>query len=164
MNGPPKNEDDQSSTSGKWLIIGIFAIAFGMGVYAWWHHWTQSRQVVAALGQVHANRIRRGQQVEFIDWTEGKTKKPERIDRLPGMIHVRHVLVEDYSYDWTTKEPSSADWQFSIRFTDDRQQTTTLSFDVASRVVRLDESGKMLLMTEAIERIAEVVNEIRSPQ
>jgi len=90
--------------TGGWLVLGLVALATGLGVFAVWFQWGQTRQCLAFFGPVAARRIQSAARVEL--WTlaaEGdRLRAVERLDvsQAPGLVHLRRGLIEDVNYRW----------------------------------------------------------------
>ncbi|HVA49056.1 MAG TPA: hypothetical protein VNH11_22025 [Pirellulales bacterium] len=46
--------------------------------------------------------------------------------RMPGFLHLRHSLLNDYSFDWADAASGEHDWGYLIRFRDDAKTATLL--------------------------------------
>jgi hypothetical protein len=93
-----------SAPTGGWLVLGLVALATGLGVFAVWFQWGQTRRCLAFFGPVAARRIQSAARVEL--WTiaaEGdRLRAVERLDvsQAPGLVHLRRGLIEDVNYGW----------------------------------------------------------------
>ena len=99
-----------ATLKGSALVLGILLLAAGLGAFAVWFQWGQTRRCLAFLGPVAARRIQLAPQVEL--WmlaADGTTIRAiERLDvsQAPGLVHLRRGLIEDVNYRW--EEPVSA--------------------------------------------------------
>jgi hypothetical protein len=124
--------------SGKWIILGAFALAVAMSGGAWWYHYTQVRQAAAFWGPA-GRLIVRGPDVAFYELGEPGSA-PSEIAGRPitatkdlsgehGLIHLRHVFYLDANFVWDERSPESvtkAPWRYAIRFADEEAEAVVL--------------------------------------
>jgi hypothetical protein len=127
---------------GKLVILLIFVAATAMSGYAWWHQLQAGRRSAAFWGSDAAVLVRYAPEVEFIS-LRPKSEDPESspftlmIDNLEyvlgqplnitssrGMVHVRHALIDDLSFDWDSTADDTGQWEFLLRFRDGQRQAT----------------------------------------
>ena len=142
------------------LIVLIFAIAFALGGYGWWHNYRQGRRSLQLWGSDSAVLIRYAPQVQLLDLSVSPQSNAQselldidgqrltvvrqiNIEHVPGFIHARHALIEDASFVWSASDqPAAPAWQFALRFLDDGRQAT-VAFDTNSNQVRLIERDRV---------------------
>ena len=118
-----------ATLKGSALVLGILLLAAGLGAFAVWFQWGQTRRCLAFLGPVAARRIQLAPQVEL--WmlaADGTTIRAiERLDvsQAPGLVHLRRGLSEDVNYRWegpvsAGAEPplSPSSWDVAFAFFD----------------------------------------------
>ena len=92
------------SPIGVWLVVGIMALATGLGAFAVWFQWGQTRRCLEFFGPIAARRIQSAVRVEL--WTLAakgdRIRTVERLDvsQAPGLVHLRRGLIEDVNYQW----------------------------------------------------------------
>ncbi|MFM8415622.1 MAG: hypothetical protein ACKOCX_12980 [Planctomycetota bacterium] len=139
-------------------MIGLLLLATGLGLFAVWFQWGQTRRCLEFLGPVAAGRIQEAPIVEL--WSlapaDGRLRGVDRVDisRAPGLVHLRRGLVEDVNYRWPAagssgqgaSEPRlpAAAWDVALAFRDDADASAAaiLAFD-------LDGPGAMTLVGHA---------------
>lgn len=142
---------------GKLVILLMLGLSALMGGYAWWHNYQQGRRCLALWGAETAAMIRYGPRVEALalsglaDEARDKILTDDQtltilagrdITSMRGLIHARHALIEDASYDWDQPPPTEpALWTFALRFSDGPRRATLL-FDAAGRRVHCVEEGR----------------------
>lgn len=100
----PRSLAGDTAPSGRWLVLGILLVAAGLGAFAVWFQWGQTRRCLAFFGPVAAGRIQTATRVEL--WSlaveEGRVRAIDRLDvsQAPGLVHLRRGLIEDVNYDW----------------------------------------------------------------
>lgn len=117
------------SPSGRRVVAAIVLLGLCLAGFAFWFQWRQTRRCLAFLGADVARAISRADRVEL--WRLGAGDRPRRlkavgrqdVSRAPGLVHLRHALVEDASYVWTpaprdgTGGPQPLpDWEMAIAF------------------------------------------------
>jgi hypothetical protein len=122
----------------------MIVVAIAMSGYAWWHQFQSGRQSAEFWGPAEAVLVRYAPRVEFLvlrengDEPAGETltvlgtqeyeaDEPIEVTGWRGMVHARHALVDDLSYDWNAPIPANAKWEFLLRFRD-RDRLVTVAF------------------------------------
>lgn len=179
-NPPPPESQETPARSGKLAILAIGITAVALGGFAVWYHYQQGRRILQLWGPESAQRIRHAAEVELLelastrDGDSGGAEETMRlgsqevritrrtsITRRPGLVHARHALIQDSSYDWSPQPEDRAapNWDFALRFRDASGQVT-LAFDTGRRSVLLIEDGTSARMTPVIERLHKYVQDI----
>lgn len=85
--------------AGKWVIIGMFAVALLAGSSAWVHRYYQTDEVQPHWGTRRLRLIAGAPQITgIVRLGEGESKRVE-ITRAKGIINIRHMLGLDVTYD-----------------------------------------------------------------
>lgn len=155
MTAPPR------TVSGKWLILGFFAVALVMASSAWAFYFRQQRRPLELWGAEAATLIVQAPQVEAwrlsadvesgipegdrhsIAVESSRLRIVERRDiaSARGLLHFRKGLLNDRCFDWNAKTPAPPDaWRYGLRFNGGGSQATLL-FAPDSQRVRLWERG-----------------------
>ena len=130
-----------SSIPGTWLVAGILAMAIGLASFAVWFQWTQTKRCLAFFGPDIATAIQTAPRVEA--WRLSPTGDAGRVlavsradvSKAPGLVHLRHGLVEDSNYVWSAvdagRRPTES-WDVALAFfdTDASRPTAVLAFDL----------------------------------
>jgi hypothetical protein len=112
MANPPLQPSSQAQADstpagpavGTMLVVGLLLLAAGLGAFAVWFQWGQTRRSLAFFGPDAARRIQAAPRVEL--WSlaarDGEVRAVERRDvsHAPGLVHLRRGLVEDVNYRW----------------------------------------------------------------
>lgn len=193
MKAPHAATPTPSSIRGKVVVLGIFGVAILLAAFAWWWNLRQNGRASQLWGRDNIRLMRLAKQVEL--WELAPADAPtisssERVERLivdgtpyqilsrrnisqaRGLVHARHALTEDASYDWTQPGGSAGSdntdsWRLAVRFQED-EQTATLLIDPTSHRVRLLEGKREATAISRIlagwEKLAERENATkRSP-
>ena len=158
----------KQSTQGKLAIVVIFGVAIFMSVYAWWHNIHTGDQVIEFFGIETATRLRHADKIELfiiaekaettdatLDTSIGRVpvKSVQDISSARGLIHMRHIFIQDHTYEWDKSVPEIApDWAFALRFTDAVGQST-LVFAPSTYVVEHIEARKLIVMGELLDNL-----------
>ena len=127
--------------SGRSVVLSVFALAIAMSAGAWWYHYQATQHTAEFWGPAAANLLVRGESVDafnlapaadpsagesFPNWPppfaallEGGAVAYHDLTGAKGLIHLRHALTQDSSYDWDAKEINAAPtWALAFRFSD----------------------------------------------
>ena len=154
-------------TRGHYVIFFIFALALAMGSLAVWWHDQQGERAQAFWGTQTANVIRHAPQVEALqlggsDETarallfDGKAElhvlSVQEVTLRPGLVHARHALIDDLSFDWSATAPmESPRWTYALRFTAADSEVTVL-IDIGQGQVRKLNGSRGLQLVEEIRQ------------
>ena len=161
---------------GQILILTIVGIAVGMASYTCWHHYRKGYHALRMWGPESATLIRHAQQVRLLKLAAGSGSREENqskpgklrigeedftvvetldISTIRGLVHARHTLIVDRSFDWDRNVASvPGNWDFALEFSEQDQQVT-LVFALQERLLHNLNTGKQQAMNETLERIAE---------
>ncbi len=130
-----------SSIPGTWLVAGILAMAIGLASFAVWFQWTQTKRCLAFFGPDIATAIQTAPRVEAWKLSStgdaGRVLAVSRVDvsKAPGLVHLRHGLVEDSNYAWSAvgagRRPTES-WDVALAFfaAETSRPTAVLAFDL----------------------------------
>lgn len=120
---------------GSLAIVVIFGVAVCAAAFAVWYQFDQQRRSLEFWGNDTATIIRHTRHVEVLRFSkiDDKTKdsilidgarfaivSSRQIDAMAGLVHVRHALISDASYEWeNASRDSDPKWEFGFRFTRD---------------------------------------------
>ncbi len=153
------------------VIVVVFVVALSVaatGLAVWWRH-EQGRRAMEFWGKDAAIRIRHAPQVEVlqlagveepsasaiesltINGRQWAVVERRDISNLHGLVHARHALIEDASFEWDAMTDDSAPptWDYALRFTMDGQ-TSIVAIDFDTRFVVLIDSGKSARLSKQI--------------
>ncbi len=132
---------------GSTLVLSLLALAVGLGMFAVWFQWGQTRKCLAFFGAEAARQIQTAPRVELwsLDADGQGVWATARLDvsKSAGLVHLRRGLIEDVNYRWDAAETSSGDeppgplaagrWTDAIAFygsPEDQTAATILAFDL----------------------------------
>jgi hypothetical protein len=152
---------------GKLTIIAILVVALAAATFAWWWRATSQRRIREFWGQTAQQTISFAKRVEAFKLPNADAdSKPlrERIEQLPpeafvdithapGLIHAKHSLLEEASFEWEAPPPSQAkeNWNYGVRF-QNGTETVTVLFDFEQRRLAYVEAEKFLTLIEKTSR------------
>ena len=149
--------------TGRLFIIFILLLSIAMGAFAVWFKYHQGRRCLVFWGSHNAGLIRHASTVEllvpgpllsqdeFQRAVESSSPFPgtgasHDISTRPGLVHARHMLIEDQSYHWD--QPVGGEqrgWKFVLRFREGQDQIL-LAFDTSRHLVQLVGGGEPVVM------------------
>ncbi len=145
----------------KLTIVALFAIGALFGTYSVWFHFQQGHRCLEFWGKTAGNDIQHAPRVEAIflaedsppsnESTDGgeisEKKEPITIDnqtfvvtkRLEitsksGIIHARHALIMDSSFEWQGTRDAVPRWRMLLAFSG-RGQETLVAVDLDQRLL-----------------------------
>ena len=148
---------------GRMFILFILLLSISMGAYAIWFKYQQGRQCLVFWGSVNAGMIRHAPTVELqvrspdaasselqeaVESGSRSLPVKERhdISSLPGLVHARHMLIEDRSYLWGESAGTEAPgWSFVLCFREGEKEIL-LAFDSRRRLAQLVGSTQPIVM------------------
>lgn len=114
---------------GSLIVLGILAMAAGLAAFAVWFQWTQTRRCLEFFGPEIATAIQTAPRVEAWrlspngtpDGSRGRACATSREDvsQARGLVHLRHGLVEDSNYAWSSRPVGprpTGDWDVALAF------------------------------------------------
>jgi len=148
-------------SSGKLVVLSIFAVALLMAAFAWWWNRQQGRRALEFWGKDSALAIRDGKKVELlrlrpkngrlVDLEAFEIVETKDISQAQGLIHARHSLLQDASFDWDAKPASHSQFEtktdvLAVRFTRQDVSTTIVFIDLPSGRIFHSESGREIIL------------------
>jgi hypothetical protein len=170
------------------VIAALFGLGLAAAASAWCYRWNRSQQVLRVWGSGPANAVRAAERVELWRWQpplaahhpataaeraptpvpgqglaapgyRGELAAPRReITHAPGLVHVRHALLQPESLNWKALPGPTPNWQVALRFTH-RGDTATLLLDFDSAQVLLLERKRLGSMTRIADGLSTFVQE-----
>ncbi len=136
------------------VVVIIVLLGMSAGAVSIWWRWEQGKRALEFWGRDAAQRIRHAPQVELLQLSDsGDVTERKDISKLAGLLHARHALIEDASFDWTKSLPDvwikEETWSYAVRFTMDGEHTT-VAFDLSRRRIRHVEAGSEIVLTKQI--------------
>lgn len=147
---------------GKITIVTILLVAIALAIFAWWWRATGQVRMRAFWGQTAQQVIHSPTKVVVFRFEPAfsnvddlghrlsATAPHERADlsRAPGLIHAKHSLLEEASYDWDRPaDVGDAMWEYAVRFERGAEQVTLL-FDLAHSQVYYVEARRAASLIE----------------
>ena len=158
------------------LIVVILGVSGAAG--GWWYQQNQQRRPLERWGRDAAQLFLKAPRVELLRLTPAAPTASLRIDvvtadgerfhatdrinvsQAPGFLHLRHSLVSDNSFDWSTAEKASrATWRYALHFVDGDHAATLLIAD-DYHTAMLAETGAQV----SIGPLASAIDELFSEQ
>lgn len=126
----------EPSVSGKWVILGILAVAFVAAGGSWIFRYNATHRAVEFWGPQAARLIRDASRVDIFRLRTEEAGSVPATARIPlksdrtlygydqhiiskahGLAHLRNALVEDRSFEWPAEAPSSdPPWRWALTF------------------------------------------------
>ena len=164
---------------GKFVILAILSpalVATGFGI---WFKRQMTCQVLELLGPRAVQRVALPTHVDYLELqalagsghaNHGETLTlPDTqigiirrfdISGAAGLLHLKHALLQDASYDWHASTDGSPTWQYALQFTDDQDHTTFL-LDLNQRhVLILERDRRAVLGTKINEGLKAYLAEL----
>lgn len=128
--GDARRDAGMGPGRGTRVVVGILALAIGLGLFALWFQWRQTRRCLDFYGTETARLIQQATRVEVWERASGTaatagpgTASPsvERYDvsTARGLVHLRRGLVEDANLDWSRRDERAASttaWGLALAF------------------------------------------------
>jgi hypothetical protein len=132
---------------GAILVVLLLGTGLVAAVAAVWNQYRQTHRALAFWGTTDAGLINSAPTVVLINWTgkgaaegepadgDGRDKRLD-ISRVPGLIHFRHSLLEDRSFEWDIELPrrSVQIWDYAVQFSDG-ESMLVVRFNLRQRLV-----------------------------
>lgn len=157
-----------SNASGKFVIIGILAVAIVSAGISWWYRYSATHRAVQFWGPEGSQLIRDAPHVSLMRFFLSTPPTMRDISKAPGMTHLRNALLEDRSFQWarvTDAAPKSGGWKLEFSDPASGQQVLIL-FTTDCRGAALlgqSETKLRLVSTEPIAKsLCEVFAELTS--
>ncbi|HET6883281.1 MAG TPA: hypothetical protein VFI31_24135 [Pirellulales bacterium] len=159
---------------GKYVLFAIVLLGVAGGGGGWWYHQHLQRRPLILWGAEAANLILRAPDVELcrlqkkapaggasINLLVANGETYEATDckdatRMRGFLHLRHSLLNDYSFDWSDPESAQREWRYVLRFRDGPKTATILVSDDFG-YVQLAETGAKACIQPIAEGVEQVL-------
>lgn len=141
---------------GKYVLIAVLALGLAGAGGGWWYQHRLQRRPLELWGRDAARLILHASEVDFcrlrqtpgashatavvLDGQSYLAEDCQSVAGRPGLVHLRHSLLTDFSFDWSDRVSGAKSWQFLLRFRDG-QRTASLALADDFRYARLLESG-----------------------
>ncbi len=106
-----RHSDAAFAGRGKLVVVGVMALAIGLGAFAVWFQWEQTRRCLGFFGSDVAAVIQSAPTVELWDLASDGTRtwrtNTRDVTQAPGLVHLRRGLIEDVNYEWTLDDPQA---------------------------------------------------------
>ena len=128
--------------SGKYVLLAVVALGLAGAAGGWWYQHHLQRRALELWGAGAARLILSASDVQLcrIEPSVGDAKSigitvdgkgywaNDCIDatRIPGFLHLRHSLLNSYSFDWNDVASGDHHWRYAIRFRDGDQTASIL--------------------------------------
>lgn len=161
---------------GKIVILVMVAVAIALASFAWWHRYQQGRRSLQLWGTQSAQLIRHARHVELLTLgtapprdgeesleIEGRQVgivKREDISATRGLVHARHVLIEDASFDWDrTAADCGGDWSYALQFSEGKEKVT-LALDLkCGRALLLEKQTDVRIIERISKALAKYIGD-----
>lgn len=140
----PAAQGNPGLSRGTIVVFTVVLLAAGLGAFAVWFQWEQTRRCLAFFGPEVAAAIQSSPTVEIwhLDsdgariWRAGA----QDASRAPGLVHLRRGLLEDVNYAWIdfAGSPSgvgrfpAASWDVALAFCESGKSPVILAVDLDS--------------------------------
>lgn len=159
---------------GKHAILALLLLGLIAAIGSWWYHAQLQRRAIAFWGRDAAILIQYAPHVTLLELepAAGKASGHARkllivgdrplgivrrleADRIAGLVHLRHSLLQDQSFDWAAPPADSPpDWQYAVQFAFDDGRSATVLLDFSgARLMSLDEEKRLSMrpMADGLE-------------
>lgn len=169
----PSNETDDAPPrliDGRYAILAVVLLGLVSAIGSWLYHARLQRRAIAFWTPDTAALIQRAPNVAFLRLEPTETAAPDdsaeimkiggrpfliasRIDasRIAGLIHLRHSLLQDGSFDWSTPQANCPpNWAYALQFAGDDGRATTIALDFScDQLLLLDEDKRICMQPMA---------------
>ena len=154
---------------GKLAVLSIIALAVALAGFAVYWQWLHRGRAAAFWGPEASRLVQGASEAELLLLrpVESSAEKPSRdlltlegrtyavskmvdLANTPGLIHARHSLVEDASFDWGgSKTDCRPSWTHAMRFRES-SRSLVIAFDFPCRRLSQVSTGRSALMVPRI--------------
>ena len=132
---------------GKYVLIAVLALGIAGSGAGWWYHRSLQRRPLKLWGREAATLFLQAAQVELLRLgpihplassspdlvtSQGdafRVLQRVNVSGARGLLHLRHALLSDYSFDWTESTEGGRNWPFALHFRDGTTTATLLISD-----------------------------------
>lgn len=159
---------------GKYVLLAVFALSAAAAGGGWWYQHSLQRRPLKLWGHEAAQLMLSAEDVELCRLepashdmpstaivADGHAFQPldcKNAGGIRGILHLRHSLLSDYSFDWTDTASGEDDWRYSLRFRDG-EKTATLFISADFRYALLVETGAKACIKPIARGIKDVIGE-----
>lgn len=145
--------------SGKLAVISIFSVALIMAGLAWGWNYLRTQQTLKFWGREGTLLIRRGSQVKTFQIQPQSNPtadtlsilKEVDISKAPGLINARQPLLDDSTFLWEDKSPSTPSaYTHGVEFRDGEKAQTLLFDFQEERILNLTTGQSVRGLTKII--------------
>ena len=148
-------------SSGKLVVLSIFIVAIAMAIFGLWWNWGLSHRSLDFWGKEGGLAIRDGERIEPLRLRPktGRSINLEGFDivetkdvsKAPGVLHARHSLLQDASFDWNAPPGGLHEYGtrdlFAVRFSHQDAVTTILFIDSSFERIFHAENGEEVTLS-----------------
>jgi hypothetical protein len=138
-------------SSGKLVVLSIFALAIGMASFALWWNWGMGRRSLDYWGENGALLIRDAKSVTLVKLKpplpmnprDLNTAEKKDISDVKGLVHARRAFLEDASFEWNEPLSAGIEWQYAVLFAGEKGHIFVM-LDLKDGVVGSSERNQAL--------------------
>ncbi len=144
----------EPGVSGKWVIVGILAVALAAAGGSWLFRYTATHRTAEFWGPQAVQLIRDARIVRLVP-------NERDVSSAKGLTHLRNALLEDRSFVWpATALQDGIEWKSGLAFRDVAAGTSAvLMFSSDFQHVRNDNTDQMLCCESIAEGLREMFAE-----
>ncbi|MEM6472417.1 MAG: hypothetical protein AAF802_22840 [Planctomycetota bacterium] len=154
-----KYNDPRATTTRRGILIGFAVVVFGVSGAALsiWSRRTRLEKTTEFWGPNTITALQLAEEVELIPDPMQAPEKLVRISGLPGLGHLRHVLLDERSYDWESGKKKSlpiGETTMVLRLTDPSEKRfpeQRLVIDLETGKVGHEGGGEMVQLNERFQ-------------
>lgn len=182
----PRTDDSTNSAAaepklveGKYAIIAVLIIGLAGAVGGWLYRSQLQRRAISLWGTEAAELFQQAPQVELLklqpfDEANDTGAEPllaaagtkfaivarRDISQTPGLIHLRHSLISDNSFNWSAPlDDCRPDWAYALRFSKG-QRSATLLLDLDCRQALLAATAARVSIEPMAKGLAAFLEEL----
>lgn len=182
----PRTDDSTNSAAaepklveGKYAIIAVLVIGLAGAAGGWLYRSQLQRRAIMLFGTEAAELFQQAPQVELLklrafDEAGASNAEPpfsaagtkfaiaarRDISHAPGLIHLRHSLISDKSFEWSAPlDDCRPHWPYALRFADGRRSATLL-LDLDCRQALLVESAARVSIKPMAQGLAAFIDKL----
>lgn len=150
--------------SGRLVIVAVFTLAIAMAAGAWLYQYTYSRHSAEFWGE-SSRLIGRSPELQLLQLKTPPDDEAIEFDlensvagrevaghfdlrNQPGLIHLRHIFIQDDNFLWDARSRESAasqrDWSYALRFVEGPAEQIVLLGNDFQLLGKLSADGKQV--------------------
>lgn len=151
-----KYNDPRVKITRRGILIGLGVVAFSV-IGTWWSitaRKTKLEQTTEFWGKDAIVALQLAEEIELLPKPSEEPENGVRISGLPGLGHLRHVLLDDRSYDWNSGQTGGlpmTDTVMVLRLTDPtakRFPVQQIAIDIESGRVGHRDGGETIRLND----------------